>query len=564
MGTTSRRSQVNWSNYYPRKLEAKTALIDDEWHRSARAGRPPQMIHECSCLDNRSGGTPGLPVSMLDIPGASLFIAHWNRGFPMLNVDYNMSHGESYNTDVKQRYPIELYADTVSSFIPSSLGDFASTAAVFPDPMERMVSVYDLVPENNVRRLSSVCRRWDLKCYATRPGVANCMTKLMLGKSHLESTEITEFEQIQSIQNLKTLAFVAVEEEWNEAVCQFHKLFGGVLHQGAFRPTGYRTEPVKILDELRETYQADLDSNLYFAAQREFHERYLPEGDGQRCYRQREVQQSFPSCWPMSCQQLDKQCGEWPDGCGGVLVCGQCPRGRYGLPDGWSVECSLEGQCIQICPWWVKNGVWFEDGLDLKDQLEQIGAPYDVDANEFTLIHRMTPFDAVRMCADGCQRRSDEKMMAFIDKFCICGEKPDQFLAQAIKSSDYHDVADFFGRGFSLLDVKFRNKLRKVHSQPKCCDIAVADAVDDHWRAGTVEADYFASYDMGCGKHDACVQLGRQNGAQVVVFSASTSLCHLGKNAKDKVVKDSTSRGAEKMHRMLNENFSFIQNIVKE
>ncbi|KAI2491708.1 hypothetical protein MHU86_22851 [Fragilaria crotonensis] len=529
IGTTSHRSRVDWSNYYPRKLDTKKTLSDDY---SARADRPPQMIHECSCLENHSGEQPELPVAMLDIPGASLFIAHWNWGFPELNVDYNMGHGESYDTDIKQRYPIEMYADAISFFASSSLGDFASTAAMFPDPMERMVAVYDLEPENNIRRLSRVCRRWDLRCYAARPGVANCMTKLMLGKAHLESMEFTELERNQSIQNLKALAFVAVEEEWNEAVCQFHRLFGGEPHQGAFRPNGYRTEPVKILDELRETYQADLDTNLYLAAKREFHERFLPEGDSQRCYRQREVQHSLSSCWPMSCQQIGKQCGEWADGCGGVLVCGQCPRGRYGLPHGWHVECSLEGQCIQTCPWWVENGIWFEDGTDLKVRLEQVGAPYDDDANEFTLIHRVTPLDAVQMCAEGCQRRSGEKMIAFVEKFCICGEKPDLFLAQAPKSSDYHDMADFFGQAFGLLDVKFPETLRKVHSQPKCCDAAAAVAPDDHWRTGTVEAEYFASFDMGCGKHEACAELGRQHGAQVVVFSASTSLCHLGRTPK--------------------------------
>lgn len=565
--STSRRSLVDWSNYYPRKLHTRKAFSHDTSSR-ALSGRPPRMIHECTCLDNGSDEQHERPVAMLDIPGASLFIAHWNRGFRKLNLDFNISRGEFYDMDVKERYPIELYGLDFSTFTSSPLGDFESTAAIFPDPMERMVAAYDLEPENNTRKISASCRRWDLKCYATTPGVANCMTKIMLGQSRFEPMELTALKQNQSIQNLKDLAFVAVEEEWNEAVCQFHRIFGGVPLQGAFRPNGFRTEPVKILDELRTTYEADLDSELYEAAKREFHKRYLPEGDSQRCHHQ-EISRSLSFCWPTTCQQMSKQCGEWPDGCGGVLVCGQCLQGRFGLPNGWQVECTEEGQCIQTCPRWVENGIWFEDDLDLKDRLELAGAPSDLSANEFSQVHYMTPLDAVRICAKGCQKKSSKgKAMNFIDRFCICGEQPDRFLAQAPSAADYHNMAAFDNQKFSLFNVNFNGLLRKVHSQPKCCDKSVAMAGNNHWHRGTTEAEYFAAYNVGCGKHDVCAQLGRQHGADVVVFSQSMSLCHLGKLAqgKEKVLEGSTSRGSEKMYRMLNKefkDFTFVQNIVK-
>jgi hypothetical protein len=48
-----------------------------------------------------------------------------------------------------------------------------------------------------------------------------------------------------------------------------------------------------------------------------------------------------PSCTPATCQSLGKQCGTWPDGCGGTLNCGTCPSGY---------TCNPNGQCIQASP----------------------------------------------------------------------------------------------------------------------------------------------------------------------------------------------------------------------
>jgi hypothetical protein len=48
---------------------------------------------------------------------------------------------------------------------------------------------------------------------------------------------------------------------------------------------------------------------------------------------------SQPSCTPATCQSLGKQCGTWPDGCGGTLNCGTCPSGY---------SCDSNGRCVQI------------------------------------------------------------------------------------------------------------------------------------------------------------------------------------------------------------------------
>ncbi|MBN2496246.1 MAG: hypothetical protein JXR96_16760 [Deltaproteobacteria bacterium] len=46
------------------------------------------------------------------------------------------------------------------------------------------------------------------------------------------------------------------------------------------------------------------------------------------------------ACDPESCDDLGKDCGDWPDGCGGTAHCGGCPTGQ---------ECNAQGQCEDIC-----------------------------------------------------------------------------------------------------------------------------------------------------------------------------------------------------------------------
>lgn len=571
LGTVSKRfasrrsNTVEWSKYYPRQIHTRRSFHQNELTRFGPR-KPPETIHECACLGKKSNRKP---VKLLDIPGASLFIAYWNQGFPDLNLDYNIARGELYDFDIQERYPIELYANNnVSMFAARARNDFQNIAAIFPDPMERMVSLYELI-STRYKDLMLKCRRWHLECYATYPGVANGTTKILLGHSRFKTIEMTESNQNQAILNLRKLDFIAVEEEWNEAVCQYHKTFGGLPHQGAFRPSGYQKEPVKILNELRETYQPDFDSILYEEARKEFYNRYLPKGDRQRCYRKTKLKASSrTSCWPTSCMDIGKQCGEWPDGCGGVLVCGQCPKRRSGLPGSWHVECSDEGQCIPTCPWWVENGIWFEDSSGLMDRLELAGAPSNLGIQEFASIGHMTPSDAVWLCTEACERTNEKNVKNFVDKFCHCGDPPYPFLAKSPIAADYRKIMDLVPEKVDLFDHEFPRRSSTVltpkHSQPKCCQALDSAALDDHWVVGIQDADYFATHDMGCRNHVDCERLGREMEAEVVAFSASSHLCHLGKNVRtrENLVEGSTFQGSEKVYRLLSPNFSFLKNIA--
>lgn len=44
------------------------------------------------------------------------------------------------------------------------------------------------------------------------------------------------------------------------------------------------------------------------------------------------------TCTPKTCSVLGKECGSWPDGCGGTVTCPTCPTGY---------TCDVNGQCIE-------------------------------------------------------------------------------------------------------------------------------------------------------------------------------------------------------------------------
>jgi len=46
------------------------------------------------------------------------------------------------------------------------------------------------------------------------------------------------------------------------------------------------------------------------------------------------------SCTPATCEALTKECGDWGDGCGGILHCGVCNEGK---------TCNNKGKCVGEC-----------------------------------------------------------------------------------------------------------------------------------------------------------------------------------------------------------------------
>jgi hypothetical protein len=142
------------------------------------------------------------------------------------------------------------------------------------------------------------------------------------------------------------------------------------------------------------------------------------------------------------------------------------------------------------------------------------------------------------MCAEACLSFKF-KAIVFAKKYCKCGDSPDDFLAEALLASEYQDRMEVRKGPGAVVDMS-RTYLTASDSQPRCCpDVALA--LDFKWKDGTVDADYYATYDMGgCGRPAMCGKLGREKKAQVVTFSQSTKLCHLGKNMHAGVILGSS------------------------
>lgn len=72
---------------------------------------------------------------------------------------------------------------------------------------------------------------------------------------------------------------------------------------------------------------------------------------GQRCGSRGCVSFDAPDsgCVPASCAGLSAQCGQFDDGCGGTLVCGDCPDGGSCDPDGRCATCVDSRTDAQLC-----------------------------------------------------------------------------------------------------------------------------------------------------------------------------------------------------------------------
>ena len=303
------------------------------------------------------------------------------------------------------------------------------------------------------------------------------------------------------------------------------------------------------------------DTILYAAAREEFNRRRRGyEG----CYQVKKVanaaeSQSISSrgalCQPKKCAELGKQCGEWPDGCGGIVVCGVCNPSMDGLPAFWSARCSDEGQCLRICPGWEDAGLLTANAthgpIDIVSRLRHLGSP--VDSIELELLSLdlqfLTPLDAVRICAQACHGPNYGDPI-FAEQYCACGAYPEKFLEVSPTWEDFlnaHELKPLLDPTKARVLVHDNGKIVTNHpiaatahlkgnaTRPRCCDPLprrTKGQLPPHedWLPGTIHADFFETIELGCGAHDACEKVGHERGATVVVYNRVTRSCHLGIN----------------------------------
>ena len=332
----------------------------------------------------------------------------------------------------------------------------------FRQPEERLGSAFDhglhSTGFGNKTDLYRRCRYpepGNATCFVTYPGIAGCQARMLTGgecASHQHP--VLDRDRIdRAMANVRDMAFVGLTEEWGESICQFHRQFGGVPQQeefGNIHPGHRRTRR----DELGD-WTDEADHVVYAAARDEFNRRRRGyEG----CYQMIDADDSVDAskdkieagasarqCTPRRCADLGKQCGEWPDGCGGQVVCGVCNPSMDGLPTFWSARCSDEGQCLRICPGWEDVGLMTANAThkqsDIVNALRRLGAP--VDSVDLEILSQglsfLTPLDGVRICKEACHGPNYGDPI-FAEQYCACGAFPQKFLEVSPTWKDFHNA----------------------------------------------------------------------------------------------------------------------------
>ena len=480
-----------------------------------------------------------------------------------------------------------------------------TVAAFFRQPEERIISAYkdayhangfagpefkDFVTKvrgskNGLCKIGNRSYTNPVQCFANYPGIAGCMARMLTGQKCADSLfHEAGLENVAEAVDiiLNHLEFVGLTDDWNESICQFHRLFSGrrsgnsvtgqqrVWKQPLQREFAnvHKSKDATIGVEELDGFKDIADTVVYEAAKLKF-ERIV--GD-KRCYKfmswdeiERDINNDNANhpflnvdkdgnvCHPLTCSALEKQCGEWDDGCGSTVICGMCDAGRSGLPSTWRVQC-VEGKCVDYCPTWEEEGLWFlsnESPAIIKKVSESIATREQ---------KYLSPMEAFKICDDACRGKAGnasakDGIEAFVDtNLCQCGNTAKVF--KNITFSDFsaaHDMMTTCGLSKLLRSLK---ALHKTDTQPICCpsrDEATLLQGGGQWKrlfpmgGPKLEGSYFAHIPMGCGGLDECQEVAREKGAEIAIFDFINSYCHLAKNAFEldnlfSVTKDNSRR----------------------
>lgn len=311
-------------------------------------------VHTCSCVTEEDEARRDLTKARwLHIPkaGTSFYATLYSyacREKGTIDVDVapfyrSPSCGPCYDFALKERYPAKEYcaANAFESLMtqhqPLGRSPPEHTVAFFREPGERLLSAalndhtsgFSQQRRNNLVAKCRVPhgRGLDPACFAAEPGLKGCQTRMLLGGRCADDGAADgepfgggALDAKQAIAIMERLAFVGLTDRWNEAICLFHKMFGGKVLQAEFK-NRHQTVRVKPDLELRD----EVDEPLYAAAAARF-DQLLKEHGADQCYRFQPA--SASRCVPRTCEDAGAECATIDDGCGGSLSCGECPQWR--------------------------------------------------------------------------------------------------------------------------------------------------------------------------------------------------------------------------------------------
>ena len=406
-----------------------------------------------------------------------------------------------------------------------------------------------------------------LQCFANYPGVAGCMSRMLTGEKCADSLfHESGLENVAEAIDiiLNHLDFVGLTEDWNESICQFHRLFSwrrdGVTGQHVWdQPfqrefaNVHKSTKASIGVEALDGFKDVADRAVYEAAKVKF-ERIV---GGERCYKfmswdeiENEMNNNDDNanahflnidedgnvCHPLTCSDLGKQCGEWDDGCGSTVICGICDSGKTGLPSTWRVQC-VEGKCVDYCPTWEEKGLWFLSN-DSPPIMKEVSPSIETRKEEY-----LSPIEAFEICNVACRGQEDNASATdvtkmFIDtNLCGCGST-----TKALKNITLSDFSSAHDMLTSCANSKVRKSLMNLKNndtQPICCPLVNKEKLqqEKQWKklyqlgGPQLEGSYFAHIHMGCGGLNECQDVAREKEAEIAVFDIKTSYCHLARNA---------------------------------
>jgi len=306
-------------------------------------------FHQCSCVSDADEQRQDLKnLRWLHFPktGTSFWSSVYSyacRAQGPLDMDVSPfwkkpGCASCYDFAIKERYPPEKYcadgsfASMETQHKPMQPNSPEQTVTFFRDPTDRLLSAAGnqhtsgFLTETYQAMIAKCYHpKVDPHCFANFPGIKGCMTRMLTGGSCADdgASKGTPFpvNTQAAIAAVNRLAFLGLTEEWNDSVCLFHKMFGGRVTQAEFKnfhPSLHETPDADIIDHE--------DEPVYLAAKARFAALKKQYG-AETCHR---IVPTLPTCEPRTCEVAGAECGTIDDGCGGKMVCGQCPQHRAG------------------------------------------------------------------------------------------------------------------------------------------------------------------------------------------------------------------------------------------
>eukprot|EP00730_Choanoeca_flexa_P018019 TRINITY_DN8734_c0_g2_i2.p1 TRINITY_DN8734_c0_g2~~TRINITY_DN8734_c0_g2_i2.p1 ORF type:complete len:483 (+),score=58.29 TRINITY_DN8734_c0_g2_i2:150-1598(+) len=136
--------------------------------------------------------------------------------------------------------------------------------AMFRHPARRLVSAFNYGRHsfgmNRLEKLRMLRVTPTLESYVNFPGIASCMTKMLLGQNCAHYVKLDSMLLEEAKRRVRyDLGFVGLSEHWNASICLFHRRYGGPMHPlelANLRPTGNGTEARKdVFNKVRQSVE---------------------------------------------------------------------------------------------------------------------------------------------------------------------------------------------------------------------------------------------------------------------------------------------------------------------